>query len=66
MIFTLLLLYNAKVTRVYKNWPIYKIVKVCKSYKIILFFRGHGGVFGTQSNIYGGAFLGKKLTAESP
>ena len=28
-------------------------------------FTGNRGVFGTQSNIYGGAFLRKKLTAKS-
>ena len=36
---------------IYKNWTIYKIISnYVKSYKTI----SNRGVFGTQSNIYGG------------
>ena len=48
---------------VYQSWTIYKIIKLCKSMqnKIICFFF----LYRQQSNIYGGAFLQKQLTAKS-
>ena len=52
----------------YKNWANNKIIKnYVKSYNRISFFfhTGNNSVFGTQSNIYGGVFLRKKLMAKS-
>ena len=32
---------------------------------LFLFFTGNRDIFGTQSNIYGGAFFQKNITAKS-
>ena len=50
-----------------KSWTIYKIrSSYVTLYKIIYFFcYMQQGIFGIQSNIYGGTFLQDKLTARS-
>ena len=45
-----------------------QFIKLCKNHVRWIdsfFFTGNRGVFGIQLNIYGRAFLQKKLTAES-
>ena len=48
---------------VHKNWTVYKIIQnYVKSYKAICFvfsLEATEGVFGTHTNIYGGAFSDK-------